>query len=548
MGLFSSSKDKQPASAPGTTSSLSSGSQGSSSKSHETKSDSKSSRNKKVRVDDKPKAEEQENDDEDRPKKQYAKEKVGVKSLTSTDPEGETETQVNTRLNALIYHVNDESVDMYKQENDRSDLLGRLYYDDYDSDSSFVPDAVQSPLVSPAASQVSTNDYFSSKINAAFRGDTPSSSAVNLDRTSSSSSLLLDSQSSASSRTRPHIAHIKSFERGISFDTSTNSSRRSLTLKLKHPKFKFRRNNKTFLTGFNSDQESLKAIEWLFDEMIVNGDTLIILQVLDEKKFDSIDRTAANKNLNKIEALNAHFKKISLVFEIVIGKPQKLLKKAIEEYSPAMMIVGTHHYTEGSNQHKGFLSKASISKHFLECALVPVIVVKPSYQYNETLLHPIDSEDYFQKWIGDVDLSGTYSKDKHKRRNRLTTVLSQTSSRNGSSTNLSALEREKCKPSVSPSRIATPNSQSYSHTLHIQLPGHRSLTPKTTNESIGEDRGRKSTKSKTKHDDDLDGFKFFTGGSRSRSTSRSRSRSRSRSVNDRLTRLFGHKQVSPSPQ
>lgn len=542
MGIFSSSKDRNTASIAGNPGAgVSRAPHGSHSQSHE--SATTSNKPKAVKVDDKEEMEAVD-DDEDKPKKTYAKEKVSAKTLASDEGE-ETETQVNTRLNAMLYHVNDDSVDMYKQENNHSDLLGRLYYDDYDSDSSFVPDAVQSPLMSPVLSPITGNDYFSSKSNSGLKPTLMSPS--NLSRASSSTSLLVDSQSSMSSRSRTNIPRNRSFERGISFDTSTNSSRRSLTLKLKHPKFKFRRNNKTFLVGFNNDVESLKAIEWLFDEMIINGDTLIILQVLDEKKNNIIDKTEANKVLSKIEALNAHSKKISLVFEIVIGKPQKLLKKAIDEYSPAMMTVGSHHYNEhGNNHHKGFLSKASISKHFLECALVPVIIVKSSYQYTEALPHPIDAEDYFQKWIASTDINGTYSKDKHRRRNLITNALSPTSSRNGSSTNLAALERERGRPTEPVHGTGAANSQSYSHKLHIQLPGHRSLTPKSANESTSEDRGRKPSNSKSRKEDELDGFKFFNGGSRSRSDSRSRSRSRSRSVNGTFQKLFGHKHSSPS--
>ena len=79
--------------------------------------------------------------------------------------------------------------------------------------------------------------------------------------------------------------------RGISFDTSPHGHQKSYTLKAKHPLFKFRRTNKTFLVGYNDDLESTKAIEWLFDEMIINGDTIVVLQVLDEKQHVSIDKS-----------------------------------------------------------------------------------------------------------------------------------------------------------------------------------------------------------------------------------------------------------------
>lgn len=333
------------------------------------------------------------------------------------DAINDPETQENTRLNALIYHTSDETVDLYKKENNSSDLLGRLYFDDYDSDSITSPQlsVAGTPILSPNVTG-GTNpivfphaDYFQARL-------TP----------------LLSANSSRA----------PAFERGISFDTSTDDHRRSLTVKVKHPQFKFRRNNKTYLAGYNSDVESLKAIEWLFDEMVVTGDTIIILQVLDEKKYHEIDKIKAASSLEKIEQLNTHKnKKIQFVYEIVIGKPEKTLKNAIREFNPQMMIIGTHHYDSTSSS-KSFLSKASFSKHFLECALVPVIVVKPTYKYNEFLENPIDSESYFEDWIKSIEHST--SATAHKQRQPLPQqrfsmkLLSPSTSRTNSYTNLAS--------------------------------------------------------------------------------------------------------------
>ena len=343
------------------------------------------------------------------------------------------ETQLNTKLNALLYHVSDDSIAMYRQENNSSDLLGRLYYDDYDSD------LIISPLISgpstPLLSPTPTGGLIHSVPNL---GAIPTTSSL----------------SSRTSLPRPQLSRLQSFERGISFDTSEDH-RKSLTFKVKHPQFKFRRNNKTFLAGYNGDPESIRTIEWLFDEMVVHGDTIIVLQVLDEKQHHAINRENANKALTKIEMLNKHPKKVSLVLEIVIGKPQKLLKDAINEYKPAMMIIGTHrHDTE---MHKSLLPKASFSKYFLESALVPVILVKPNYHYVELLDTPITSETYFEDIIKNIDLSETYLKHKHKRNANKglrmallspssSRALSPSSSRNGSFTNLAQLVPDRGRP------------------------------------------------------------------------------------------------------
>ncbi|ABN67302.1 predicted protein, partial [Scheffersomyces stipitis CBS 6054] len=334
----------------------------------------------------------------------------------------EDETEHNTKLNALLYHQSEDTIDLYKQQNNSADLLGRLYYDDYDSDS------IKSPLVSGSV--------------------TPTLSPV-------IAPIPLDFQSLPR---RPNLNRLQSFERGVSFDTSRNEHRKSLIFKLKHPQYRFRRNNKTFLTGFNNDTESLRAIEWLFEEMVINGDSIVVLQVLDEKTHHAVDMERANRALAKIDAINSRLKKVSLVYEVVIGKPQKLLKKAIDEYRPAMMCIGTHHYDGKETNHRSFLSKQSFSKHFLECALVPVIIVKPSYHHIEELESPILNPQYFQKWIADIDISGTYTKKRTK-----PSIISPTNSRNSSYTNLAGdEERGRNSGSASPSVSDSERSRSRS--------------------------------------------------------------------------------------
>ena len=345
----------------------------------------------------------------------------------------ETETARNTRLNASLYHTSEESVNLYKNQNDSTDLLGRLYYDDYDS--STMSPSIISPMNSgyntPARSPM-LHAQGGSEVDLKVLGSDsnlghssantlllPSAHAAPLVSSGSSSSLnamwtLHNNHSTpGSAPLRPDLVRMK-LERGVSFDTVPHGTRKSLTLKSKHPQFKFRRNNKTWLVGYNNDVESTKAVEWLFDEMVVHGDTIIILQVIDEKKSPMmhIDKKQANDTLASFEKLNVHSKKIAIVFEMVIGKPQKLLKYAIEEYKPSMMIIGTHHFVENRDSshnnnhhhhhHRGFFSSSSISKHFLECALVPVIIVKPTYKYVEYLEHPIDSENYFRDWAMNI--------------------------------------------------------------------------------------------------------------------------------------------------
>lgn len=371
----------------------------------------------------------------------------------------ESETAKNTRLNASLYHTSDESIQQYRQQNNSTDLLGRLYYDDYDSNSNLLSPELLSPassvphtpLISPiptvAVDTVADGNEFDFGTS-----PTPRSAILNSHLNSSSSTSLSSLPKSAMSKAnRPNLS------RGVSFDTGEEGPKKSYTVKIKHPEYKFRRNNKTWLVGYNNDAESTKAIEWLFDEMVIHGDTIVILQVLDEKKYVTIDKLKANANITQFEQLNVHFKKVSMIFEVVIGKPLKTLKLAIAEYAPSMMVIGTHHYVEQDDKHhhrhRGFLSKSSLSKHFLECALVPVIIVKPTYNYIENLPQPIDSEQYFVNWLKRASEAPDTNDDQQQHQQgssslsllhrKVNSFLSPTSSRNSSYTNLVAEERGK---------------------------------------------------------------------------------------------------------
>lgn len=368
-------------------------------------------------------------------------------AAATAEPRQETETEINTRLNALIYHTSDETVDLYRRENDSSDLLGRLYYDDYDSE--LVASEVSTPGSDAAAGGGAGGDYFGGSINAALMAEghkpvTPgragplaalgplgSHSVPNLEALAERHGRValpdgrgrwtggFGARLSLALR-RPAVQRLALFERGVLFDNLSDAHRRLLTFKVKHPQYKFRRNNKTYLTGYSGDEELRRLIEWLFEQMVVHGDTVIVLQVLEEKQHRLIDKARANELLRQIELLNRHGKKVLVVFEVVIGKAQRLLQAAIDEYNPQMMVIGTHTYEDRDGRmhehHKGFLLKSLMLRHFLECALVPVIVVKPCYEYVERLAEPIDGEEYFARWIARSDLAWTYSREKNARR------------------------------------------------------------------------------------------------------------------------------------
>ncbi|KAG7195989.1 uncharacterized protein KQ657_002376 [Scheffersomyces spartinae] len=343
-------------------------------------------------------------------KSKLQKHKNQTKYLIRSLEDEDEETKKNTEINSLLYGTSSDTVDMYKLQNSSSDLLGRLYYDDYDSD--LTPTVSLTPVTSGETSggTIPSNEYILERIKYSGNKSTASSTSDMFGGGTDTTIL---------SPNPRHPGHHK-LKRGITFDASTNNHHSTITLKLKHEHFKFRRNNKNYLVGFAGDLTSYKAIEWLFDEMIVNGDTLIVLHVLDDKSHLTIDREKAQLIMNQIQLLNIRDRKIAIVLELALGKPMVLLREAVEEYDPQIMVIGSKHYNEassaetggGAHHRRGFMSKQSMSKHFLECALVPVIIIKSTYVHEDELVNPIESETYFQDWLKQIDLTGTYMKEK----------------------------------------------------------------------------------------------------------------------------------------
>lgn len=405
-------------------------------------------------------------------KSKLQKHKTQTRYLIRSLEDEDEETKKNTEINSLLYATGNDTVDMYKLQNSSSDLLGRLYYDDFDSDST--PTTALTP-VNSGEGTVPTNEYILDRIKYSNRS------------TSSSVSESFSPERLAILSPRHPGSKLK---RGITFDASTNNHHSTITLKLKHPHFRFRRNNKTYLVGFAGDLTSYKAIEWLFDEMIVHGDTIIVLHVLDDKAYLAVDRQKAQLIMNQIELLNARDRKVSITLELALGKPMRLLKTAIDEYEPQIMVIGSKHYDESSGEihhRRGFMAKQSMSKHFLECALVPVIIIKSTYVHEDLLVNPIETETYFQDWLKEIDISGTYQKEKK----RLSRFLSPSSSK----TDLNSLRPTH---SAKDSYLRPSTSRDNLFQLELELRG-RDLLPtnsRLSSRSRSESRQRSSSRQK----------------------------------------------------
>lgn len=114
------------------------------------------------------------------------------------------------------------------------------------------------------------------------------SSFANKERHGSISSLR-STISIETSQKRPRSPeHKRRFEKKrVSFSTldDEDSNMISMTLRTKHEAYKYSRRSRSFIIGYNDDEYSKSAMEWLVDTMVDDGDEIVALRVVDPSKY-----------------------------------------------------------------------------------------------------------------------------------------------------------------------------------------------------------------------------------------------------------------------
>ncbi|BFZ53552.1 hypothetical protein PYCC9005_000577 [Savitreella phatthalungensis] len=174
------------------------------------------------------------------------------------------------------------------------------------------------------------------------------------------------------------------FTKRVSFDTFTNPDAAifSLTLKVKHKEYRYRRQSRTYLIGYDTAEYSASALDWLLDTLADDGDEIIALRAIDPKSkqanneevSEAAYRAEARHIVDEIVERNEDDKAVSIIVELATGNVKSLLMHMIHLYHPDSLIVGT----KGRNLNSiSGLVPNSMSKWCLQNSPVPVIVVRP---------------------------------------------------------------------------------------------------------------------------------------------------------------------------
>ncbi|PWO00561.1 hypothetical protein FA09DRAFT_327980 [Tilletiopsis washingtonensis] len=179
------------------------------------------------------------------------------------------------------------------------------------------------------------------------------------------------------------------WERKVGFDTmpdadETVSGEFSYTLQVKSRGYRRTKNTRTFMCAFDTNAYSERALEWLMESLVEDGDEVVALRVL-EGEADSIDqdeaREEARELIDSIVDLNddVEERRISIVVEFVAGDSvTSTVLRMIHVYRPDSLTVGTRGKTPNAfAKLLGGASMGSVSREILSRSPVPVVVVRP---------------------------------------------------------------------------------------------------------------------------------------------------------------------------
>ncbi|CAO3641653.1 unnamed protein product [Cunninghamella blakesleeana] len=177
------------------------------------------------------------------------------------------------------------------------------------------------------------------------------------------------------------------YVRGVSFNTMSNADlpNYSFTLKGKTPGYKKTRRSRTFMLATDLASYSEYALDWARDEVMDDGDELIVLRVVTIDMSDKrsviqaqleheskMAKEKATQVMEKVMKTSGPDTKISVIIEFVIGKVQESIQEMIAMYQPSMLIVGTR----GLSEFKGILL-GSVSSYCLKHSGIPVAIARP---------------------------------------------------------------------------------------------------------------------------------------------------------------------------
>lgn len=227
---------------------------------------------------------------------------------------------------------------------------------------------------------------------------------------------------------RPSFSSVSMASWGSTEEDTFNS----FSMSSKHEDFKASYGSRTFLCAISSVSTSWRALKWLVEKVMEDGDELLCLKVEKEAtKKTEYYKNKAEEVLTQVvhTIVDCSVKRINVVVELCLGSVRHIVRQAVLLYQPAIVIVGTS-LKQYQKVMRYMSKKNTLSNFFINHSPVPVIVVVQEMIDKHDKLHQIP-----KRTLGDImDLLEKKKEESPGSQTPVVTIScdSETSSRNPS--------------------------------------------------------------------------------------------------------------------
>ncbi|WFD45693.1 hypothetical protein GLX27_000317 [Malassezia furfur] len=230
-----------------------------------------------------------------------------------------------------------------------------------------------------------------------------------------------------SRQTKDDDAIWKGYERIVGFDTmpdaeDTVSGSASYTLQVKSHGYSRTKHTRTFMCAVDATESSERALEWIMENLVDDGDEIVAVRVLDSEQdvvTQEKAREGAHSLLSSIVELNENTRKISITVEFLSGPIKSSILRLVTMYRPESLTIGTRgKQVSALEKMLGTTPLGNLSKSLIWQSPVPVIIVRPEDRVKKHLLKRMSDprrHEYYDLVQHDDDLPMSLPKNKEEK-------------------------------------------------------------------------------------------------------------------------------------
>ncbi|KAI3628001.1 hypothetical protein CBS14141_002002 [Malassezia furfur] len=211
-----------------------------------------------------------------------------------------------------------------------------------------------------------------------------------------------------SRQTKDDDAIWKGYERIVGFDTmpdaeDTVSGSASYTLQVKSHGYSRTKHTRTFMCAVDATESSERALEWIMENLVDDGDEIVAVRVLDSEQ----------------DGTSHALIQISITVEFLSGPIKSSILRLVTMYRPESLTIGTRgKQVSALEKMLGTTPLGNLSKSLIWQSPVPVIIVRPEDRVKKHLLKRMSDprrHEYYDLVQHDDDLPMSLPKNKEEK-------------------------------------------------------------------------------------------------------------------------------------